>query len=229
MKHHNRLKRAILCLMGIFLLMSGMGQARATEVIDMDRTGSLHLEIRYDGKPVTGGDMWIYQVAEVVEDQGYYFWLVPELQDAGISLENLEDSALPGKLEAAVEKAGLQGTQKFFDENGVAEFKDLPLGLYLMVQKKPSDGFEVLSTILVSVPMKGEDGYVYDVDATPKPTVKKAEDKPDEPEPPKPPKPSDHDLPQTGQLNWPVPIMGASGVFFLLVGIWLLKGRKERT
>lgn len=227
MKCHNKMRRPVAVLLGILVMMLGMMHSFAFENLDPDRTGSLHLEIRYDGKPVTGGDMWIYRVAEVYADNGWHFRLVPELADSGISLEDLEAPNLVKDLEAAVEAAGLKGQQKYFDENGVADFKDLPLGLYLMVQKKPSDGFELLSTVLVSVPQKGEDGYVYDVDATPKPTVKKTEE-PEPPEPPKPPKPEEPDLPQTGQLNWPIPVMAAGGVLCLLIGTWLLKGRKER-
>ena len=49
---------------------------------------------------------------------------------------------------------------------------------------------------------------------------------PDTPDTPtEPVKPKDPVLPQTGQLNWPVPVMCISGLMLISIGI-LLRGRK---
>ena len=52
---------------------------------------------------------------------------------------------------------------------------------------------------------------------------------PDEPTPSTPVVPPYTNLPQTGQLNWPVPVMTCLGLLLLLAGIVLLRGdRKSR-
>ena len=75
--------------------------------------------------------------------------------------------------------------------------------------------------------MTSADGktLIYDINASPK-----AESEPVQPTPaPTPtPKPSDPKLPQTGQLNWPVPVLFGSGVLMLIVGFAIyMKGRKH--
>ena len=48
---------------------------------------------------------------------------------------------------------------------------------------------------------------------------------PTEPKPTKP-KPDPGKLPQTGQLNWPVPVLATLGLLLLVAGIFLRSGKK---
>lgn len=64
----------------------------------------------------------------------------------------------------------------------------------------------------------------------PRPTESKpTEPKPTETEPekPKPTLPVGSVLPQTGQLNWPVPVMAAAGLSLLVLGWYLNRGKKN--
>ena len=67
-----------------------------------------------------------------------------------------------------------------------------------------------------------EDGtYIYDVDADPKVELTKA------PQPTPTPTPKPPTLAQTGQLNWPVPVLAIIGLCLFSLG-WLLRfGRKK--
>ena len=122
-----------------------------------------------------------------------------------------------------------------------------------MVQTENSKGYEAINSFLVSLPMADESGWLYTVDATPKVGAPTQEVTPPEPETPskpsepgkpsEPEKPSEPDkptqpgipdepgrpdgnaLPQSGQLNWPIPFMACSGVLLFAVG-WVLD-RKE--
>ena len=198
--------------------------ASAHTGIDLDRLGSMTLHMTYDKKPVSGGNLLLYRVADVVEEDGNYaFALIPELAKSKISLDKLDDKALPKKLLNEVTKAGLPVTVGFFDEKGQLSFKDLKLGLYLVAQTSPAKGFECIQPVLITLPMQdGKGGYLYDIDATPKPELKKVTVTPS-PTPTPPPK-----LPQTGQLNWPVPVLAGLGALLIVLGLLLrLSARRD--
>ena len=77
----------------------------------------------------------------------------------------------------------------------------------------------------MSLPQWQNDGYVYDLTASPKvPLVPE----PTEPTvPTEPTDPTDPWLPQTGQLNWPIPLMAVSGLALFMAGCILCFGRKK--
>ena len=91
------------------------------------------------------------------------------------------------------------------------------------MQKKAADGWSCISPFLISVPNMQDGVYVYDVDASPKIELKPTERPPETPPntPPEPP------LPQTGQLNWPSPLMAAAGLCLLLLGSVLRRSAKR--
>ena len=94
-------------------------------------------------------------------------------------------------------------------------------GLYLLVQYKAAEGYEAAAPFLVSVPMNEDGTYIYDVDASPKVELTKA------PQPTPTPTPKPPTLAQTGQLNWPVPVLAIIGLCLFSLG-WLLRfGRKK--
>lgn len=103
---------------------------------------------------------------------------------------------------------------KEVSEDGTVVFTDLPQGRYLVVQEEPAEGFAPFESFTVEV--KGSD-----VQASPK-MQPGTEEEPPEPEtPPTPPPQSDTDLPYTGQLTWPIPVLAAGGFALILLGIFL--------
>ena len=59
------------------------------------------------------------------------------------------------------------------------------------------------------------------------PTEPEVPTEPTEPtEPPPPPPPPPPHLPQTGQLNWPIPVMAMMGCAMFVLGVFLYSGRK---
>ena len=76
------------------------------------------------------------------------------------------------------------------------------------------------------VPMTDADGstLIYDIEANPKTTPAIIPT----PIPTPTPTPNDPKLPQTGQLNWPVPVLAASGLAMIIIGFGIYtKGRKN--
>lgn len=222
----------------LVLVLNSVSTYAAENVPDLDRTGSIRIALtdKKNQKAVTGGEITLYQVAKAeAKDGSCSYRYVNGFEDCDISLENLEDSELAEKLEQKVTDTGdaIKGVAQSIDAQGKTEYTDLSTGLYLLVQTKASDGYEKIESFLVSVPLKMDGEWVYDVDASPKVGTVTAVN-PDTPktptsDTPKTPagqtKPGGK-LPQTGQLDWPVPVLCIAGLLLVSAG-WMLR-REEK-
>lgn len=208
-----------------------------SEMPDLNRKGSLSITFTYEGEPISDGNkVGIFKVADVVEDNGYKFVWREGFADVGAMPENLdeENAALSSKLVkiALDKKLTLFQNSKELDEKGNVTFSDLPVGLYLVVQTKRtettlSDKSKVKYTInpfLITIPQNKDGKLVYDIATNPKVSPEKDTTPPPKKPSPTPPKP--RRLPQTGQLWWPVMVLGAAGFLFVCVGL-IRKNRAE--
>ena len=250
---NNRFAALLLALcMAVCCALPALAAPAASANIDLSRTGSMDVTL-YDHQndvPLRGGALTVYKVADVARTNGdLHFVYTADFTGCGIALGDLTDSTLASRLEAKL-PARAAGTTHKISEQGTVSFDALPLGLYLVVQTENSKGYEAINSFLVSLPMADESGWLYTVDATPKVGAPTQEVTPPEPETPskpsepgkpsEPEKPSEPDnpdnpvapgrpdgnaLPQSGQLNWPIPFMACSGVLLFAVG-WVLD-RKE--
>lgn len=211
------MKRILTILMMLSLLFSLSLTAYAHDVPQERNDCSIEVIVRYDGKNVNGGTLTAIKVGYVDEEDGNYFFS-QEMTNA-----LLGDIASPDAV----------GAQKDFYENnkknygfytqtqsvkdGKATFSGLSTGLYLIVQEKAAYGFAKLGEFLVSVPYMEDSEYQYHVTAVIKSEIER------EPEPTDPPpeQPEDSKLPQTGQLNWPIPLMAVAGLILFVIG-WAL-------
>lgn len=198
--------------------------AHAFDLPDTTRTGSISGNMTYEDSPVGGGSLEVYRVGDVtVSNEGYVFTLTEEFAASEESLDDPSSSLLAESLASYAAEAGLDSTTVSIGSDGTWEISDLELGLYLIVQNDPADGYEAISPFLVSLPYYDEDAdeYLYEVDADPKmePITETPED---------PVEVVDEKLPQTGQLNWPVPILAILGVVMFIVGYGVLHGGKEK-
>lgn len=221
MKKKIKLIPAVLMLTMVLVLTFPLA-ASASDVLEPDRKGALSVDTKTtDGKPVTGAEITLYKVADVVEDSniGYAYKLTGDFAKGGFDVSGLseEDAGaleLAAKLEAFVNSNSITGKSVLSDANGNVSWSGLDLGVYLVVNTKNADGYEKMSTFCVTVPRFIDGKYIYDVNANPKPLAIKAK------EPPKkvPPKKVPPKLPQTGQLWWPVPVMTLIGMLFIAGG-----------
>ena len=106
-------------------------------------------------------------------------------------------------------------------ENGKAFFEGIPTGLYLIVQEEEAPGYMKMTPFLVTMPYKKDGRYVYHVDAEMKSALK-PETVPEQEELKEP----EGNLPQTGQLNWPIPILALCGLLLFGFG-WKQKYSAE--
>lgn len=273
-------KRLAAVLAALTLLVWCAAPAFALEVVDLSRTGSIKVSL-YDSetsKAVGGGTLTLYRVAKVQKDNANLSFVYTNgFEDCGVELGDLSEGELAGRLAEKI-AATAESTTVEISDLGVAEFGDLEVGLYLVVQTTAAENYNVINPFLVSVPIQENGSYVYDVDALPKvgTAAKKTPDTPDKPDTPDTPdtpdKPNEenpntpaapgadnpdgwvlgahgekiylnpeapspdnpngyvmgaHGLPQTGQLNWPIPVLAVTGVVLVAAGIKLKKGTRK--
>lgn len=218
------MKKRLALLLALLLCCFGE-VALAGDALDLSRTGSICIAMRYNGTAVSGGTLTLYRVGEVKESGGdYSFVPTGDFADCGYSLAKPDSAALARALASLAKN--YSGTTKTIASDGTVKFDNLELGLYLLVQETAADGYAAVEPFLVTVPMFENGAYKYEVDAGPKVELKANSGDSGDDDAPGHGGGGDEKLPQTGQLNWPVPALATSGVFMFTLG-WTLRFRKD--
>ena len=141
---------------------------------DSDRVGSISVILMdQDGKvPISGAELSIYHVATVSlnSKNNLSYTFTDVFEDCGAALN---DPALSAKLDAFVKEHSVSAGKLVTDAHGNVTFTDLPLGLYFVKQANTVAGYAPCTSFLVTVPNYNTDGYVYDVNASPKTDIEK--------------------------------------------------------
>ena len=184
------MKKGLLLLVLILVLVQPVS---AHEVSDLTVQGSIHITMRYDGSFVSGGEMTLYRVGDIAEENGNYCFLpTQQFQPADISFENVQSPETAQKLAQYAREQKLQGETKAIRAEGTVSFERLQPGLYMIMQRKAAEGYYAAEPFLVSLPMQLDGKYTYQVEASPKIT----------PIPLTPPE--NPEQPKTGQSGWPI-------------------------
>lgn len=209
------MKKVISVLLALTALLA-MALPVSADIPDLTETCSLRLYFYWDKEPLDGGKLTLYRVGDIVEeDWNFSFALIPELADADLSLDEINDPELAQKLMALAKEKKLPEL-KVAIKKGVAEVPTLASGLYLVSQNKKEvlKGFQPIAPFLISMPRMVDGEYVYDVEANPKvplettpPTTTETTTS------------TNQKLPQTGQLWWPVPLLLSVGLACVVVGL----------
>lgn len=221
--------RKIISLLLAILLLCSMGAAvSAHEVPDLSRPGTITITLRTEQGPVSGGSLTLYQVGLIHEDDGNYsFILTGDFASTGLSLEDPQSPELAAALAQHARDLPGGGITSPVGADGSVVFSVEP-GLYLVVQDQPAPGYAPVNPFLTSVPNMENGVYIYEVNASPKVALT-PETQPTEPTEPTVPTQPDPELPQTGQLNWPVPVLAVLGLCVFAAG-WMLRygGHREK-
>ena len=217
------MKKMITVLLALSVLLSFPLTAYAHDMPQERDDCSIEVIVRYDGENVDGGTLTAIRVGYVDEEDGNYFF---SQEFTNIKIEDIASSNAPKTQQEFYNnnKSNYDFyTQTQTVENGKATFSGLSTGLYLIVQNRAADGFSKLGAFLVSVPYMEDGEYQYHVTAAIKSELER------EPEPTEPPptEPDDPKLPQTGQLNWPIPVLASGGMLLFALGWWLVFGSRK--
>lgn len=144
---------------------------------DADRMGSFSVTLMdQDGKtPISGAELSVYYVAsvELNSNNNLSYTFTNAFENCGCALD---DPALSVKLDSFVKDHSVISEKLVTDAHGKAVFQNLPLGLYFVKQTSTVTGYAACTSFLVTVPYKSADGYVYDINASPKTDIAKLTD-----------------------------------------------------
>ena len=250
MRQHMKSKKiysafAVVLSLIMLLINSVVAMAITKQEIDSDRKGSICVTIQAnDFIAGSTGSLTIYKVAEYAgEDTDYHYALTSDFMDSGIPVEDISEESFVGELEDYALEHELKGMTAEV-ENGKVLFRDLSIGLYLVVQSdaiyeaNDKNIFLKVSSFVVSVPAEIGEKVVYDIDATPKTVVLPGMVGPEEEEtttekvtqepvtttvlePKNDLSTQRPKLPQTGLLVWPVLLLVMSGCLMITFGWWI--------
>ena len=217
MKHRILHNPIFFLLLTVLLLTGCMAVEGRAAPPDLQRSGSIRVRLLDQGVPVQGGSLTAFQAGEIILKDGIWqYALTPDFHGSGVDLQDLQEPQLAADLAAWALRRGLQGVTNPSGRDGETLFPSLKPGLYLLVQQEALEGYLPVAPFLVTVPSQDGDRWIYDVDATPKTAVT-----PEIPEGPEKP-----NIPQTGQLRWPVPVLAFAGVVLFMLG-WGLYVKKD--
>lgn len=168
------MQRKIISIMLIVWILFIMPMAVFAQDFDSNRVGSISVTLMdHDSKtPIVGAELSLYHVATVIlnSKNNLSYTFTAAFEDLGAALD---DPALSVKLDAFVEGHSVPLEKLVTDAHGKVSFTNLPLGLYFVKQTNAVAGYAPCTSFLVTVPNYNTDGYVYDVNASPKTDVAK--------------------------------------------------------
>ncbi len=188
-------------------------------------------EAQNKSQPIAGVQVTLYYIAQLANDNSTHYINTSEF--ASFSGKLTWNSAsdceeLASQLYDYVKNQGVKGETKVTDKDGQALFGNLNKGLYLVVQSgKESEKYKTFIPALIEVPLYDSNQYEYNINLYPKmdskPTSTPTIPIPD------PDTPGGGDLPSTGMLQWPIPIMAVAGCVCIIVGgtlVFIVKKEK---
>ena len=174
------LQKFTMAMAAAAVVLSGFTAKAAPSNVPENKPCSLTVTMKEHGSgaAASGESIAIYQVGYVDNEYGnYHFYYTADVfaeQDQTASGERIPDEVVTSeesaKSFAQAAKELVPYAQTKTDADGKASFANLPHGLYLVVQKDPSDRYLSFAPFLVSLPAydKVTERYVYNVSALPK-------------------------------------------------------------
>ena len=169
--------RKLLTLCLAVLLTLTCAVTTLAEELDYEKTGSISVTLteQYEKTPIVGAELSVYFIATVgINTDGNLNYVITE-DFSGLGFA-IDDPELVAKLDAYLLDNEVQAIYLRTDENGTATCDGLPLGLYFVQQTNTVENYAPCTPFLVTVPVVTDEGYVYDVNATPKTEVAKLTD-----------------------------------------------------
>ena len=165
-------------IISIFLFLGLINPVYANNIIDFSNKGSIEITLmdNEDVVGIEGAEITIYKVANAVEsNHNLVFEYVDELAGCGVNLTNLEVPTIAQDISECM-PTDLTGLTDTTDVNGVVKFDNIDLGLYLVVQNNRVEGYSIIDSFLVMVPVEKENNWEYDIEALPKTDIYKVID-----------------------------------------------------
>lgn len=225
----------ILCCIAILCLAATSVFASDTEIKPED-TGSICYDFNGFDPAIVSGSLELRRVADF-DFASKTATMCPGYEDAVSDPARLFEKDMAETLLNYAEIAGLPAETLELGEDGRIFVSDLPQGVYLVSQTTPFEGYEPLLPTLISIPMRSAGEWTLELKPVPKlepipeintePTESTEATVPTQPSTTEPETPPE--IPKTGQINWPIPMLLMGGCFLILLGICLRKENHHET
>ncbi len=123
-KSKNHRKIWIFMLLILISVSNSKMQVNAANcAIDMNKKGSITIELKAENKVLTEGEFTLYQIADIIEEHGKInYQYINGFEECGVSIVNLDESGLAMEFEKKISSYSDKTTQKV-SENGKIENK----------------------------------------------------------------------------------------------------------
>ena len=166
------MKNKLISFCLVFLLLAVLPLTAMAQQFEPGQLGSISVAlVSQDGKsPMEGAELSVFYIATVEADENgtLFYTYTDAFSDCGVELN---DPELVKTLEAFVSGKDIPAQKIITDSQGKAVCTDLPLGLYFVQQTGEVKGFALCTPFIVTVPGITADGYVYEINASPKTEV----------------------------------------------------------
>ncbi len=174
--------------------------------------------------PIPGVQVTLYHIANLSSTYTPRYISTPDFAGFTGNLTWATSSdcmELAKQLSSYAENQNIKGITQTTSTKGAAIFEQLEKGLYLVVQTgKEVKNYKTFMPSLVEVPMYQNDSYIYQVNLYPK--IDSDQIPTPTPTIPIPDPDTPGDLPSTGMLQWPIPVLAVMGCSCLLIGVTIL-------
>lgn len=192
-KVYVRIKRLVCAMLALALCMLICTPAFA-DGLDLTRKSSITIDLRdpQTGAALSGGWLYIYRVADVdlSTDEGFK---PVERFDKGFDFSDIRSRDLVRAIYNYIRDNSYKCDAYADIAAGRAAFSDLTPGLYVILQAGAIPGYYPMNPFLVSIPMRFNGEYIYDINATPKMELNKLPTPPPPTTPDPDPEPDDPD------------------------------------
>ena len=167
------MSRKILAICMVTILLFTCTAPVSASEFDPSESGSISVTLTAQDKtPIVGAKLSVYRIATVdINSYGQLnYTYTSTFEWCGIELD---DPRLAQKLDAYISENESPIAMLKTDSQGNAICEGLPLGLYFVRQTGTVEGFAPYVPFIVTIPMDTANGYIYNVNASPKMEVVK--------------------------------------------------------
>lgn len=157
-------------LLTIIMLLVGISPvfANTNNIVDFSKKGIITITLSdgSDNGLVEGANIKIYKLADAYsEDHNLAFSYHKDLEACE---NNIKNNDLNEKTLECIYNSNVFSEEKTTDSFGYTRFNNLDLGLYLVEQTNKVEGYSSIDPFLIYLPQIEENGWIYEINATPK-------------------------------------------------------------
>lgn len=205
--------------------------------------GTFHIDVNMkvsNSDDIYHAQVYLYQVASAVVDETNNLHMEPIELCKDLNFDDLTDEKVISLLDELCRRVKYPGSVPETEldlvpqdiqrpgKDGVIHFDNLDAGVYLLIkwtQEEPSE-LEMLPA-LVSLPTFDQESGTWESTIEVSPKFEWETEPTPMPDPATPPTEPGDKLPQTGMLQWPVPILVVVGLFLAALGYAVIRHNRQ--